>query len=264
MVKTLKDKDIPEPWFGKKSKHVTITRATSKHMAQQTVVEDEIVEEPSAKGEARQKGKAKKDVAQKERKKTKAVPTATADVVMGRSKYVVPDPEEMRRKMIVDAEACGRVVKSLSKPAIRRSCPTTAVTDTIEDEQQPDLVAEELHTVMDHSGSPIPEMPDVEEGMDIRTRECVNVIASDMRITPSGRRSGKEAAHEGREHAKGIAHGLQDKGKRKVIEDVVLNSTSSERSDPAASAQKYRHLNRSPSPIIQKIQASFIVYCMNI
>jgi hypothetical protein len=56
MVKTLKEKDVPKPWFGKKSKHGTFTpkqtRAASKQMAQQQVVEDDIVEEPSGRGEA--------------------------------------------------------------------------------------------------------------------------------------------------------------------------------------------------------------------
>ena len=117
MVKTLKEKDMPEPWFGKKTKHVTITRAASKQMAQHEVVEDDNLEEPSAKGATREKGKCKEDEVGKGRKKVKAVRPATAEVVMGRTKYVVPDPEEMRRKMIADAEACGRVVKSLSHTA---------------------------------------------------------------------------------------------------------------------------------------------------
>jgi hypothetical protein len=260
MVKTLKEKDIPEPWFTKKSKGVTITRATSKQMAQHPVVEDEIVQEPVAKGDARQKAKAKEDVAGKGRKKTKGVPPATAEVVMGRSKYVVPDPEEMKRKMMADAEACGRVVRSLSQPALRRSCPTTVVTETIEDQQSPELVTGEPHSVMAHSGSPIPEMPAAEEGMEPETRACVHVIAYEGRITPSGRRSGSEAVHEERQHAEGSARRLQDKGKRKVIEDVVLNSTSSEHSDSAKHEQMYGRLNRSPSPIILKEQASCIVY----
>lgn len=263
MVKTLKEKDIPEPWFGNKSKHVTFTRATSKQMAQHQVVVDEIVVEPSAKGEARQKGKAKEDVAGKGRKKTKAVRPATAEVVLCGSKYVVPDPEEMRRKMIADAEACGRVVKSLSQPAIRKSIPTTAITETTEDPLQPELVTGELHSVMDHSGSPVPEMPAAEEGMDIQTQECGNVIANDIRSAPSGPRSAHEAVHEERQHAEGSARGLLDKGKRKAIRNVVLSSTSSERSDPAESAQKYRRLNRSLSPIIWKERVSCIVYRRN-
>lgn len=197
MVKTLKEKDIPEPWFGKKSKHVTITRAASKQMAQHAVVEDGLLEEPSAKGEAREKGKGKEDVAGKGRKKVKAVRPATAEVIMGTSKYVVPDPEEMRRKMIADAEACGRVVKST-----RKSCPTTGVGETSEDRLQPELVTG------DHSGSPVPEMPTAEDGMDTQTQECGNAIADDIRITPSGQRCGKEVVHEERQHATECARGL--------------------------------------------------------
>lgn len=251
MVKTLKEKDIPESWFGKKSKHVTITRAASKQMAQHQVVEDDLLEEPSAKGETREKGKGKEDVAGKGRKKVKAVRPATAEVVMGTSKYVVPDPEEMRRKMIADAEACGRVVKSLSQTSTRKSCPTTGVAETSEDRLQPELVTG------DQSGSPVPEMPAAEEGMDTQTQECGNAIADDIIITPSGQRYGKEVVHEEREHAPECARGLQERGKRKAIGNAVHISTSSERSDPAQSAQKYRRLNRSPSPIILKERVSW-------
>ncbi len=57
MVKGLKEKDIPEPWFGKKDKPATITpkrtKASSKLMDQQHVVEDNAVEEPNPKGARR-------------------------------------------------------------------------------------------------------------------------------------------------------------------------------------------------------------------
>lgn len=69
---------------------------------------------------------------------------------MGRFKYVMPDLEEMRQKMIADAEACGRVVTSFSQTATRESCRTTSVAETSEDRLQPELVTE------DHSGSPVP------------------------------------------------------------------------------------------------------------
>lgn len=244
MVKTLKEKDIPEPWFAKKTKHVTITRAASKHMAQHEIVEDDLLEEPSAKGEAREKGKSKEDVAGKGRKKVKAVRPATAEVVMGRSKYVVPDPEELRRKLVADAEACGRVVKSLSAPAIRKSCPSIPVADPSEDRLQPELARG------DQFGSPVPEMPQAEQGMDTQTQEVGEAIADDIRITPSRQRSGKEVVHEEIEQSPEPARGKQERGKRKATGNAVRISSSSERSDPAQSAQKYRRLNRSPSPII--------------
>lgn len=134
MGKTLKVKDIPEPWFGKHPKPVTIppkrTRAASKLVEQQHEVEDDAVEEPSPKGDKREKGAGRDDVAGKGKKKLKAVRPGTADVVTGKSKYVVPDPEEMRQKRIADANACGRVVKSVSIAATRTSCPTTAPAGT--------------------------------------------------------------------------------------------------------------------------------------
>jgi hypothetical protein len=75
MVRTLKEKDIPEPWFGKKSKQATSTpaqtRAASKQMAHQQLIEDDIVEEPTAKGESMQKGKCKEDMPAKGKKKGK-------------------------------------------------------------------------------------------------------------------------------------------------------------------------------------------------
>ena len=162
MVKTLKEKDIPEPWFGKKSKLVTTpkhTRAISKQMAHQQVVEDDVVEDPSMKGKAREKGKGKEDVAGKGGEKAKAMHPGTADVVLGRSKFVVPDPEELRRKRIADAVACGRVVKTLSQPTTRRSCPTMVVVETSEEKMHLELVTGGLDNVMEQSGSPVPAIP---------------------------------------------------------------------------------------------------------
>lgn len=253
MVKTLKDKDIPEPWFAKKTNQVTITRAASKHMAQHEVVEDDLLDQPSAKGEAREKGKSKEDVPGKGRKKVKAMRPATAEVVMGRSKYVVPDPEEMRRKMVADAEACGRVVKSVSTPAHRKSCPSIPVADQSDDRLQPELVRGAQF------GSPVPEMAPAEEGMDAQTQEGGNAIADDIRITPSGQRSGKEVVNEEIEQSPERAPGKQERGKRKATGNAVRISSSSERSDPAQSAQKYRRLNRSPSPIILTERVSWLL-----
>ena len=170
MVKTLKEKDIPEPWIAKKSKHATITRAASKHMSQHQDNEDDLLAELRAKGEASEKGKGKEDVAGKGRKKPKTVRHATAEVVMGRSKYVVPDPEEIRRKMIADAEACGWVPKSLSQPATRKSCPTPGAVEPSDNRGEPKLVAGE------GPGSPVPQMPATEEGMDIQPQECGALI----------------------------------------------------------------------------------------
>lgn len=263
MVKTLKEKDIPEPWFGKNSKPVTITpkrtRAASKLMEQQHVVEDDAVDEPSPKGEAREKGAGRDDVVGKGRKKVKAVRPGTTDVVLGRSKYAVPDHEEMRRKRIADANACGRVVKCVSQAATRKSCPTTAPAGTSSERSHPELVTGGVDNVNARSRSPIPGIAPADEGMDTHSQECENTNGIDVRVTPSGVGTGQEHYREDREHAKECLHGGQERGKRKVVEIEIVNSTSSERSDE--NAQKYRRLEMSPSPIIVKERVSCITWC---
>lgn len=60
MRKTLKDKDMPEPWLGKKKKPVTApkqTRAASKLMAEQYVLDDDKMGQSSKMGKGQQKGK---------------------------------------------------------------------------------------------------------------------------------------------------------------------------------------------------------------
>jgi hypothetical protein len=42
------------------------------------------------------------------------MPEATVNVIRGRSDNVVPNVEEMRRKLAEDAKACGRVIKTVS------------------------------------------------------------------------------------------------------------------------------------------------------
>ena len=262
MVKSLKEKDVPEPWFGKKSNHGTFTpkqtRAASKQLAQQQVDEDDIVEEPSGRGGAREKGKGREDVNGKGKKKEKAVPTATADVVLGRSKYAVPDPEELRRKIVADAAACGRVVNSMHRPATRKSCPTTSVMETPEERVHAELVTGEVPGIMEHCESRGLGIPAANEGIDIRAGECGNVAANKERITPTSARSEKEFFHEERERADDCGAGLQERGKRKAVGSSNVNSPSSGRSDPEGSAQKYRQVDTSPSPIILKERVSYV------
>lgn len=53
MVKTLKEKDILEAWFGKKSKTMTTpkqTKTASKLIAEQQEVKNEVIEDLSTKG----------------------------------------------------------------------------------------------------------------------------------------------------------------------------------------------------------------------
>jgi hypothetical protein len=260
MVKTLKDKDMPEPWFGKKSKQVMSTpkqtRATSRQMASHRELEDDIVEEAIAVGEAREKGKGTEDISGKVSKKAKAVRPATADVVFGKSKYAVPDPEEQRRKMIADASACGRVVKSVSQPGSRKSCPTTAPLDPSEGRPNAEIVTGEDHTVMDHFGSPVHGIPHAGEGIDNSPTEHGNEAPNPVRGTPLGHRSGKEPFHDEIQQPEECAVGLQGSGKRKSRHTVVVSSTSTERSDPEGSARKHRRLNRSHSPILLKERVS--------
>jgi hypothetical protein len=161
MVKTLTDKDIPEPWFGKKNKLAStpkVTRAESKQMAEQHMVEDDNLGENSNKEKGRGKGKVNEFGTGRGKTKVKSVRTATAGVVFGRSKQSIPDPEELRRKRIADAVACGRVVRTILNSPTRRTCPTT-----LEGESSPENIQAELESgdiEMDsHSPSPLEQNP---------------------------------------------------------------------------------------------------------
>ena len=256
MVKALKEKDAPEPWFAKKSKGVTITpkqtRAASKQMAQHEVVEGDIVAEPSGKGEARAQGKGKEHVAVKGKKTAKAMPSKSADVVLGRSKYAVPDPEELRRKIVADAAACGRVVTSLHQRITRKSCPTTSIIETSEEEVHATMVTGELPCIMEHCASPYAATPHAEECNHTHAEECANDAANDVALTPPVARTSKECVHEGQQPAEERGISLQERGKRKAGGNAIVNCHSSGREDPEESAQKYRRIDTSPSPIILK------------
>lgn len=142
MVNTLKDKDLPQPWFGKKTKELPVpkqTRAASKLLAAKEILHEELQEEPSTRPRQREKGKTERRTPAKGKKKAKSITTGTADVLLGRSKNPVPDPEELRRKRIEDAVACGRVVKTISNPAKRQSGPTTPSPEASEKNIDEDL-----------------------------------------------------------------------------------------------------------------------------
>jgi hypothetical protein len=135
MAKALNDKDRPEPWFGKKGKPAPApkqTRAASKKMTEEQNKEDNVVEEPSTRGRGRQKAKAKEPAPAKGKKKVNSLQTGAAQVVLGLTKSPVPNPEELRRKREQDALACGRVVKIVTKPSKRQSCPTILPHDSSE------------------------------------------------------------------------------------------------------------------------------------
>jgi hypothetical protein len=114
----------------------------------------------------------------------------------------------------------------------------------------------ELHTFMEQFGSPVPAIPDAEEGMDKHAQEYANEDCNPVRITPSAARPGKEVFHEERHQASECALGVQESGKRKAMRHVIVNSTSSEGSDPGESAQKHHRLHTSSSPIIVKERVS--------
>lgn len=163
MKKTLKEKDLPEPWFGKRAKAVPApknTRAASKLLALEETVAEDVAKEPSAKGRGREKGKKVESAAGKGQKNGKKISTATADVVLGRSKSAVPNQEELRRKRIEDAVACGRVVKTISNPAMRKTCPTMARCDTSEEKMDEDMEAADAEHNSQYStevaGIPLP------------------------------------------------------------------------------------------------------------
>lgn len=116
-----------------------VTRAASKQMAEQHMVEDDNLGENNNKEKGRGKGKVKELGTGKGKTKLKSVRTTTAGVVLGRSKQSIPDPKELRRKRIADVVACGRVVRTILKSPTRRTCPTT-----LEGESSPENIQAEL------------------------------------------------------------------------------------------------------------------------
>ena len=103
--------------------------------------------------------------------------------------------------------------------------------------------------------------------MDIYTQKCENIIGNNVIMTSSSQRSGKEHNHEERQHAQESAHGLQEKGKRKIVKKQssipssiqVLNAQIQQKN-----AQMYRRMNNSHSPMIMNEHVScFPVFVMN-
>lgn len=127
MVTKLQEKDQPQAWFKKKTSKVMTTtqkKAASKIIAANDK-EDNVVAESNTRGRARAKAKPRTVPSGKGRKKGQNWPTATADVVVGRTKNPVLDVEELRRKREEDAAACGRVIKTISNAGKQTCCPTT-------------------------------------------------------------------------------------------------------------------------------------------
>lgn len=116
--------------------------------------------------------------------------SGTTDLVLGRSKYAVPNPEEMSRKKIADANACGRMVKYVSQAATQTSCPTTALVGTSTESSPPELVTVGVDNVKEPSRSPDLGSTPAYEGMDTHTQECENISAQShrpyLRLSPDG------------------------------------------------------------------------------
>jgi len=133
MVTTLQDEDRPEPWL-KKKKPAAPTRRETTTSAKANVRKEKDVESvpsnlPNESGRGRgRKGKSKVADTDKGPKNRQCLPSATADVVLGRAQNTVPSVEELRRKIDEDAQACGRITRTVRHLATRKLCPTTCAT----------------------------------------------------------------------------------------------------------------------------------------
>ena len=144
MVKGLKGSDLPEPWFGKKSKAITKekrNKPTATGMSAEHALEAETEGQCVNIGKGRGKGKKKENPAGKGKSNMKLGRSGPTNVLLGRTKNPVADPTELRRKRIEDAIACGRVVKTIGNPVKRRSCPRTGDTECTDHNAQDGLAA---------------------------------------------------------------------------------------------------------------------------
>lgn len=142
MVKSLKETDLPEPWFGNKSKAPPAPkrpRVTSDLPSSQQALEVEAAVTCMKKGKGRGKGKQKENPAAKGKNNLKYDRMGPANVVLGRTKNPVADPNELRRKRVEDAAACGRVVKTIPHPGKRRGCTTIADTESSDQKSEDGL-----------------------------------------------------------------------------------------------------------------------------
>jgi hypothetical protein len=154
MVKRLKESDLPEPWYGHKSKAQTGTKQTRvmpKTMPAQSAMEAEADGQGINKGKGRGKGKKNPKAAAKGKNNGKIDRTGPADVAAARKKCPVANPNELRRKRCEDALACGRVVKTIAHPGKRPS--TTMTPDTESSEEKSGDVLAPANVEMG-SGSP--------------------------------------------------------------------------------------------------------------
>lgn len=130
MVTTLQEHERPEPWLKKKTFVPASTRETrtaSRANARNNKKEEpKNANVPSASARGRRNLKGKGTATAKGMKKTKPMPAATVDVLLGRAENVVRSVEEMNRKTEEDARACGRITRTVLNPGTRNFCPTAA------------------------------------------------------------------------------------------------------------------------------------------
>lgn len=130
MVNNLREEDRPEPWKKRKPPVPTSDRET--RTSSRANAKTDKVQEPkasnlptgSSRGRRNSKGKGVQNA--KGMKKTKPMPAATVDVLVGRRDNPIRSVEEQIKKNEEDARACGRIPRTILNPANRKSCPTTA------------------------------------------------------------------------------------------------------------------------------------------
>lgn len=129
MLRNVEAEDRPQPWLTKKKPVARSTRGTraSAKANPGNDNEDETLLSNLASGSARgrRKGKSKKPESAKGMKKTQSMNSAAVAVVLGLAENTVPNVKEMCRKTEEDERACGRITRTVSNPAKRKSCPTT-------------------------------------------------------------------------------------------------------------------------------------------
>lgn len=129
MVTNVQDEDRPKPWLKKKipvAPSRRETRTSAKTNAVHLEDEDPLPSKlPSGSGRGRgRKGKSKVVHNDKNPKITQSMPSAAANVVLGRAENAVQSVDERRRKTDEDAQTCGRITRTVTHPATRKSCPT--------------------------------------------------------------------------------------------------------------------------------------------
>ena len=131
MVTTVEDRDCPEPWL-KKKKEVPATRRetrSAKAVPGKEAADDlKALNLPAGSGRGRRKNKPKVLDTGKGKLKSKPMPAAIVDAVLGGAQNPVPDVEELRRKNEDDARACGRLTRTVSNPGTPEVYPTTTCT----------------------------------------------------------------------------------------------------------------------------------------